>query len=207
MTFDSYILAVRSSLKSAKVFLQRNVSEIRINSYNEVLLRAWEANIDIQFVHDGYAYAAYVVSYISKSQRGMSNLLHEAYEEARNENMSSKQQERQIGNKCLTHVKICAQGAAYIISQKPLRNSSRSVVFVNTNEPGQRTFLLKPMKSLQELPDNSTDIESDNSIKRYQRRPKSQQNYCLADFISKFDVVFPAKDKRQQHKNLCVARG
>lgn len=30
MTFDSYILAVRSSLKSANVFLQRNVSEIRI---------------------------------------------------------------------------------------------------------------------------------------------------------------------------------
>lgn len=39
MTFDSYILAVRSSLKSAKVFLQSNVSEISINSYNEGLLR------------------------------------------------------------------------------------------------------------------------------------------------------------------------
>lgn len=60
------------------------------------------------------------------------------------------------------------------------------------------------MESLQELPDSSTDIESDNSIKRYQRRPKSLQNCCLADFISKFDVVFPAKDKRQQHKNLSV---
>lgn len=68
MTFDSYILAVRSSLKSAKVFLQRNVSDIRINSYNEVLLRAWEANTDVKFVLDGYACAAYVVSYISKSQ-------------------------------------------------------------------------------------------------------------------------------------------
>lgn len=204
MTFESYILAVRSSLKSAKVFLQRNVSEIRINSYNEVLLRAWEANIDVQFVLDGYACAAYIVSYISKSQRGMSNLLHEACEEARNGNMSLKQQVRQIGNKFLTHVEICAQEAAYLILQMPLRNSSRSVVFVNTNEPGQRTFLLKPMESLQELPDSSTDIESDNSIKRYQRRPKSLQNCCLADFISKFDVVFPAKDKRQQHKNLHV---
>lgn len=68
MTFDSYILAVRSSLKSAKVFLQRNVSDIKINSYNEVLLRAWEANTDVKFVLDGYACAAYVVSYISKSQ-------------------------------------------------------------------------------------------------------------------------------------------
>lgn len=28
------------------------MSEIRINSYNEVLLRAWEANIDVQFIHN-----------------------------------------------------------------------------------------------------------------------------------------------------------
>lgn len=93
-----------------------------------------------QFVLDGYACAAYIVSYISKSQRGMSNLLHEACEEARNGNMSLKQQVRQIGNNFLTHVEISAQEAAYLILQMPLRNSSRSVVFVNTNEPGQRTF-------------------------------------------------------------------
>lgn len=102
----------------------------------------------------------------------MSNLHHEACDEAMNGNMSLKQQVGQIGNIILTNVEICAQEAAYVILQMPLRNSSRSVVFFNTNEPGQRTFLLKPMKSFQELPDSSTDIESDNSIKRYQRRPK-----------------------------------
>lgn len=122
--------------------------------------------------------------------------------------MSLKQQVRQIGNKFLTHVEMCAQEAAYLILQMTLRNSSKSVVFVNTNEPGRRTFLLKPIESLQELPDSSTDIESENSIKGYQRRPTSLQNCSLADFISKFDVVFPAKEKRQQHKNLHLfARG
>lgn len=54
----------------------------------------------------------------------MSNLLHEAFEEARNGNMSLKQV-RQIGNKFLPHVEICAQKAAYLILQMPLRNSSR----------------------------------------------------------------------------------
>jgi len=49
-------------------------------------LKAWKANIDIQFVLDPYACAMYIVSYISKSQRGMSNLMHAAAKEAKNGN-------------------------------------------------------------------------------------------------------------------------
>lgn len=106
------MLAIRSPLKSPKLFLKREIEEIRINSYNEVLLRAWEANINVQFILGGYACASYLVSYVSKSQKGMSNLLHDACEEARKGNLSLKQQVRQIGNKFLTHVEICAQEAA-----------------------------------------------------------------------------------------------
>lgn len=98
LTKEDYILAIRSSLKSPKVFLRRSIAEIRINPYNQILLRSWEANIDVQFILDAYACAAYIVSYISKSQRGMSNLLHDACEEARKGNLSLKQQIRQIGN-------------------------------------------------------------------------------------------------------------
>lgn len=83
MNEDLYIRAIRSSLITPKVFLKRNVSEIRVNAYNNFILRCWEANIDVQFIIDAYACAAYVVSYISKSQRGMSNLMHEACKEAK----------------------------------------------------------------------------------------------------------------------------
>ena len=40
------------------------------------------------------------------------------------------------------------------------------------------------MDKIKELPDNSIDIESDNIIKRYQRRPKQMENVCLADFVA-----------------------
>ena len=39
------------------------------------------------------------------------------------------------------------------------------------------------------MPDKSTDIESDNIIKRYQRRPRQLQNICLADFVAWFNCV------------------
>ena len=39
--------------------------------------------MDIQFVSNVYACAVYIASYITKSQRGMSELLRKASEEAR----------------------------------------------------------------------------------------------------------------------------
>lgn len=35
-----YFRAVRSSLKQEKVFLKRNPNEVRINSYNDILLKS-----------------------------------------------------------------------------------------------------------------------------------------------------------------------
>ena len=73
---EDYIKCIRSSLKAAKVFLKRSPKDIRLNLYNDKALAAWRANIDIQYVLDPYACAMYIVSYISKSQSGISALLH-----------------------------------------------------------------------------------------------------------------------------------
>nr|XP_058951934.1 uncharacterized protein LOC131779403 [Pocillopora verrucosa] len=74
----------------------------------------------------------------------------------------------------------------------PLRRSTREFQFINTSNPDERTFLLKTLDKIKELPDNSTDIESDNIIKRYQRRPRKLEELCLANFVAWFNCV---KDK------------
>ena len=51
----------------------------------------------------------YIVSYISKSQRGMSNLLYVATKEARNGNLDIKKQVRHIGNVFSNSVEVNAQ--------------------------------------------------------------------------------------------------
>ena len=68
-------------------------------------------------------------------------------------------------------MEISAQEAVYLVLQMPLRRSSREFQFINTSNPEERT-LLKTMDEIQDLPDNSEEIESDNLIKIYQRRPK-----------------------------------
>ena len=81
-TEQQYIMAIRYSLKRDTLLLKRTPSEIRINSYNSELLKTWQANMDIQYILDPYACAVYILSYISKGQRGMSKLLRKASEEA-----------------------------------------------------------------------------------------------------------------------------
>ena len=48
MDFEDYIRCIRSSLKAPKVFLKRKPKYMRINLFNEKILVAWKANLDIQ---------------------------------------------------------------------------------------------------------------------------------------------------------------
>lgn len=80
LTEESYLLAIRNALKRDTLFLKRAPSEIRINNYNAHLLQAWQANMDIQYVLDPCACATYILTYITKGQRGMSRLLEKASE-------------------------------------------------------------------------------------------------------------------------------
>ena len=197
LSYDDYILALCSHIHpgKSKLFLKRELSEIRINNYNPVLLKCWEANMDIQYILDPYACAAYIVSYISKGQRGLSNLLSQATKAARESSSDIKQQVRRIGNVFLSHVEIGAQEAVYLLLQMPLRRASRQITFLNTNSVDKRVTLIKSTPDLMALPKDSTSIEADNSIKRYQRRPRSMEKYCLADFVAWFDVKYPCKSK------------
>ena len=99
------------------------------------------------------------------------------------------------GHKTLTHpsifsncVEVSVQEAVYLALQIPLTKCRRDIVFINTSTFEERIFLLKPKSVLDEQPAESTDVESDNIIQWYSKRPKKLQNFCLADYASKVDV-------------------
>ena len=198
ITLEDYIMAVRSSLSSTRLFIRRQVDEIRINNYNKILLRCWRANMDIQSVLDPYSCAMYIITYISKAQKGMSNLLYQAAKEAREGNLEIRKQVKTIGHKFLTHVEVSAQESVYFILQLPLKHSSREVVFVNTSPENERVIMLKNLKLIERLPDDSTDVETTSLIQRYAERPRQLEDLCLADFASWYKVVY--RKKSSSHK-------
>ena len=201
MDFDDYIKCIRSSLKAPKVFLKRKTKDMRINLFNEGILCAWKANLDIQIVLEPYGCASYIVGYISKSQRGMSAQLDAAAKEARKGNLDLKKQVRHIGNVFSNCVEVSAQEAVYLDLQIPLTKCTRDIVFVNTSVPEERIFLLKPKAASDELPAESTDVESDNVIQRYSKRPKQLGKFCLADYVSKVDIIYPKGNKVPEKVN------
>ena len=201
LDFEDYIKCIRSSLKAPKVFLKRKTKDMRINLFNEGILCAWKANLDIQIVLEPYGCASYIVGYISKSQRGMSAQLDAAAKEARKGNLDLKKQVRHIGNVFSNCVEVSAQEAVYLDLQIPLTKCTRDIVFVNTSVPEERIFLLKPKAALDELPAESTDVKSDNVIQRYSKRPKQLSKYCLADYVSKVDIIYPKGNKVPEKVN------
>ena len=117
----------------------------------------------------------------------MSELLKTACEQARQGNTSVKQQVRDIGNKFLNSVEISAQEAVYIALQLPMRRSSREVVFINTSPSDERINLLKPLEQIQELEDDSEEIQTGGLIERYKKRPVNLENIALADWAAWYD--------------------
>ena len=146
-------------------FLRRSPEEIRIN-YNSTQLKIWQASIDLQYVLNPYACAKYILSYITKDQKGMSKLRKAACQEARDGNLDIRQQIRHIGNKFLNAVEISTLEAVYLTLQMPLRRSSRSVDKYSRTRRKSVSYLM----TRQILPHNLT--------KRYQRRPKTLSNMC-----------------------------
>ena len=147
----------------------------------------------------------YIVSYISKAQKVMSQLLQRACEEARAGNSSIKQQVRDTGNQFLNAVEISAQEAVYIVLQLPMRKSSREVIFINTTPPEERVQLLKPMNEIEELDDDTEEVHSSGLLNRYIQRPTSLENISLPDWAALYDSCrkpFTKKSKSTDIDNL-----
>ena len=121
--------------------------------------------------------------------------LNAAAKETQKGNLDLKKQVRHIGNVFSNCVEVSAQEAVYLDLRIPLTKCTRDIVFVNTSVPEERIFLLKPKAALDEVPAESTDVESDNVIQRYFKRPKQLSKFYLADYVSKVDTIFPKGNK------------
>ena len=195
MDFEDYISCIRSSLKAIKVSLKREPKEMRINLFNEKILLAWKANLDIQIVLEPYGPASYIVGYIGKYQRDMSAQLYVAAKGDRKGKLDLKKQVRHIGNVFSNCVEVSAKKAVYLDLQIPLTKCTRYIVFMNKSTPEERLFLLKPKSVLDEHTAESTDVESDIVIQPYFKRPRQLQKFCLVDYVSKIDVIYPKGNK------------
>ena len=184
VTMEEYIDALSISKNGHSVVLQRKLLEMNINNYNPAVLRAWRANMDIQFILDAYACVMYVTSYMMKSERAMGELLKQVVKETRGDDIRT--QLRKLGTTFLNHREVSAQETVFRLLSMPLKRQSRTVVFINTDPKKERATLTKPMSAINSLEDDDEDLYQTSLIDRYAARPDSLENMCLAEFAANY---------------------
>ncbi|XP_066283397.1 uncharacterized protein [Branchiostoma lanceolatum] len=176
-----------------QVVLRREPKDMWVNNYNPHLLRAWNANMDIQYVLDPYSCVRYIVSYISKAEREMGKLLKQAQKEAREGNEDIVNEMRKVGNAYLYHREVSAQEAVYRVCSLKLKDCTREVTFIPTDEQANR--LSKPLAEIQKLAREGNCDEASiwmpSIMDRYKARPPEEpfQSMCAAEFVSEYRVV------------------
>ncbi|CAF5119789.1 unnamed protein product, partial [Rotaria sp. Silwood1] len=129
-TYEDYECALRVVHTRTTMIHKREPNARWVNQYNEEILRAWNANMDIQFVLDPYACAKYLMSYTTKPEREMSLLLEATHKECREGNMSVREEMKKLTGTFFNHRQVSVQEAIYRATKMPLTYSSRGFVFV-----------------------------------------------------------------------------
>ena len=190
MTEEHYLKVLQAGLTRRKMFLQRAPSDTRVNPYMKGLLRAWRGNHDVQFVLEPYQCISYICDYMTKSQKGLSELVLMASEEADAGNLDLRRSVKHIGEKFLNACESSVQQCCYDILGLPITNSTRKKEFINTNPPEKRVGLCKTEDALKELKPNSKEVTMLSNIDRYAMRPKKLEQWCLAEFVAKTDIDY-----------------
>ena len=129
--YKDYIAALKISIRGYSVVLERDISELFINPFNEHWIRAWNANLDLQPVLDFFAVVTYVTDYYSKDDTGTMEVLKAALKNSNETDVKEKMKVH--ANVYMTHRQIGEAEAVFrLIPSLTLSMSNIKCQFVST---------------------------------------------------------------------------
>ena len=201
-TYDQFQQAMRLVTTKTEVVLERNTQDVWINPYNKDLLKAWDGNMDIQYVLDPYSCVMYILSYISKSEHELGELLRFARDELQEKECCPdlRAQMKKLGLVYFENREVSIQESIVRTCSIQLKDSSRQVIFIPTENA---TRMSKPLAQIQELAkgnEDDEDIWMTSTQDRYLARPETREfeSMCQAVFVSKYRVI----PKREGQKKI-----
>ena len=141
--YDKYISALEGTTSGYSVILQRDISEMYVNSYNPEWARAWNGNHDIQICLDFFAVITYITEYYTNSDSGTMKILIEALKNTNCEDL--KQKMKLLMNTYISARQMGETEALYkIFPDFHLKDSNIATVNVPVNKKENRSkFLIK----------------------------------------------------------------
>ena len=184
ISHSDYESAVAYIQKRTTIMHHRTPSEVNISPYNTVILMTVKSNMNIQFVTGIYALLTYLISYLCKPEHTMSELMKKAAKEAGTAEVQQKM--HKVGQVFITKREVSEHEAIKRVLSLPLRRSNIALVFIPTGPRKDMMRLLKPAALLKQMPGDETDIYMTSVIDRYEARPDSLEQMCLAGFATNF---------------------
>ncbi|KAL3182511.1 hypothetical protein MRX96_007194 [Rhipicephalus microplus] len=139
-----YMDVLRAGLSRPCVLHRRTPAEMFVKAFNAWIGRVLDSNMDMQIILDHYACASYVVDYVNKSDRGMSNLKRTVAEILKtNPNDDIEAVIRKLRVDILKENEMSAQEAAWFLLKQDMSHKSREVVYVPTCYPEERVRVRK----------------------------------------------------------------
>ncbi|KAJ8372287.1 hypothetical protein AAFF_G00290730 [Aldrovandia affinis] len=109
MTHDEYQECVKALTCGMVVMMKREPKDCRVNGYNPDLLRAWNANMDIQFILDEFSCIMYMMSYVAKPEHEMTKFLNSVIRDVKKSNVNERDEMKQIMQAYAKHREVSAQ--------------------------------------------------------------------------------------------------
>lgn len=185
-SYDRYLDVIRAYIRRPTIFLKRSMTELWTNPFNPWIAKHLISNMDLQFILEEYSCASYVVEYVNKTNRGVSNLHRELIklqDEYPDQDFAALL--KRVSLKMLNSVEMSAQEAAWYLLRQPMSESSRATQFIPTMWPHERVKSRKRNKQMDDegIDDDSTDVWTLNIVQRYETRA-GLEDVCLADFAA-----------------------
>ena len=218
---NDYVEALSISERGRVLILKRGLKERNVNNYNNEMILAWNANMDIQLVVDPYAVISYIASYMNKDEKQTTPFLREALHASAGK--EAREKLKALKEAYIGHRQVGASEAAYKVNPGlKMKDSNIACIFVVTGFPKNRSTFYRKVKDTveeeigedfegdesesedemeeEELPTSKvvkiegrqgTYKESITVIDRYKARPDHLETMCLAQFATAY--VFAKK--------------
>ncbi|XP_060756276.1 uncharacterized protein LOC132867382 [Neoarius graeffei] len=190
LTRKQYRKLFDRAANSNVVVLKRHPNDCWVNQYNPDLLRAWNANMDIQYVVDDYSCIMYMMSYVSKPEHEMTQFLKNVIKDVKQSNVNERDEMKQIMQAYVKHREVSAQEAVARTCSLRLKRCSRSVVFLQTDEEGLK--MSHPIGRLKQMEPGSEEVWMSGLPDKYAYRPVEPEfeHMCMAEFASEYRVLY-----------------
>ena len=180
------------------------VNTARIHSYlnNPTLIRAWRANIDIQFCGNPYGAAQYCAYYTSKDEP-ISLFVDSILQALRNlpSDATLSQTYRRLGSALVGSRQVSHQEAVWILLGFEYTELSRKISVVSVVPPDQRAVVLKNKDLLER--GQATDVVAAGpttqlgKLRAYMHRPPQLEDLSMFDFEQNYLYKQSAPSERR----------